>query len=116
MKDLEPSKARILPGQSDLFAPTVEPRKLARLNHPESSLLAAESIAAKLPDLRKRALALVIRFPGRTSRGLADIAGDRDIRTIGRRLGELEKANLIRRGPLKKCDVTGRLCSTWFAV
>jgi len=113
VKPFEASKAKVMPGQRDLFAPTPEPRKLARVEHPPTSLLAAKSIAAQLPDLRRRALALVIRFPGRTSRALADIAQDRDIRTIGRRLGELERAHLVKRGPVQKCPITGRLCSTW---
>ena len=92
-------------------------RPLARSTDPETSHIAAEEITeeGQLVGLRRRAYELVRDNPGRIARELSAIAGDHDARTINRRLGEIERMGLIYRGAEKRCEVTGRLCATWWA-
>jgi len=90
---------------------------LARKTDPGTSWAAAKSLEpAELAGLRRRAVALVTKYPGRIARELSELAGDGDPRTLNRRLGEVERMGLVRRGQARRCAVTGKLCATWWPV
>ena len=74
---------------------------------------AAEAIYNTLAEKRKRALFFVEFHPGKTANELSNIAGDRDPRTIGRRLNELEKIGLIHRAGKRPCSTTGKTTYIW---
>lgn len=96
--------------QDDLF----DPKRLARSSDHWTSKRAAEEIVPELSSLRREVLRLVKEYPGSIARELTDIAGHRDERKVGRRLSELERMDLVRRGEERRCAVTGRQCSTWW--
>ena len=87
---------------------------LVRHGHPDTSREAAETFAPKQRQSQMRALGYVSENPGSTANELAKVAGDRDIRKIGRRLPELERFGLVRRGEPRPCKVTNRNASTWY--
>jgi hypothetical protein len=89
---------------------------LARKTDPGTSWAAAREIQPDLSGLRRRAAALVTKYPGRIARELSELAGDGDPRTLNRRLGEVERTGLVRRGVARRCAVTGKLCATWWPV
>jgi len=95
---------------------TPDPKSLVRRGHPGPSGEAAKEMLAKLPETRKRALEAVRKWPNRTVKELADLAGDDDNRRIGRRLGELEKTGLVKRCPARVCTKSGRRAATWVAA
>ena len=65
-------------------------------------------------------LDLVRRFPGRSSAELAkkSITGPKrlDRWQVARRTADLESADLIRSGDLRKCSLTGKKCKTFYPV
>ena len=86
----------------------------ARRTDPEPSHVAARDLVASGELGRQQALALdlVRRRPGLTSHELAD--GNVTLRYMAaRRLPELSRKGLVRRGPARRCRVTGRLATTW---
>ena len=87
---------------------------LTRQGHPETSKKGADFIRSKLADLHERVGRIVHDYPGMTASELAMTVSDRDPRTIGRRLPELARAGLIRRGEARRCSVTGRPATTWW--
>jgi predicted transcriptional regulator len=89
---------------------------LSRAADPETSHLAADEIAQSLSRRQQTALAVVIRWPGRTVSELSELNDCRDPRTIGRRLPELERQGLVRREDARECRITGRLAHTWRAT
>lgn len=91
-----------------------DPRRLARGSDPEESKAAAESVVAELRGQRARVVLLVKAHPGSIARELSGLAGDSDPRTLNRRLGEAEEAGAIRRGDARRCEITGRMCATWW--
>jgi len=93
-----------------------DPKTLARRTDPVESKQAAAQIVPELEGLRRRTYQMVKLYPGRIARELSELAGDTDFRIIGRRLGEVEKLGLIRRGESRACKHTGRRCATWWAV
>ena len=95
----------------DLFSP----ERLARRTDHENSKAAAREIQGDLKGLRARALALVEAHPGKTARQLSALAGDAELRTVGRRLGELNKLKLVKRGESVRCGTTNRMVATWWA-
>ena len=89
---------------------------LSRKDHPETSAEAAAYIAPKRREKQLRAFGFVIENPGKTANELARISQDRDTRTIGRRLPELEKKGLVIRGGPRRCEITGRKATIWYPV
>lgn len=59
-------------------------------------------------------LTLVRRYPNHTSNELSRYGVDRY--AIARRLPELEAAGLIERGHPRRCEVSGKLATTWAAT
>lgn len=92
-----------------------ESTTLARRTDPETSKAAARQLTLfELRDLRKWAADCVRKSPGLTQRELGDQYCPSDLRKIGRRLAECEKKGLVRRGPARKCSITGRSAETWY--
>lgn len=60
-------------------------------------------------------LALVRKYPGRTSLELASLS-KLDRHVIARRLPELETAGYISRGEIRKCTAGNRSAMTWYGV
>ena len=102
--------------QFDLFCSVNPAKALARRTDPETSKQAAQEILRSIRGMRKRAVDAVARWPGRTASELSDLLGDRDVRKVGRRLGECSRKNLIRRGRARACKVTGCHAATWYPI
>lgn len=90
---------------------------LFRRNDPATSREAGEHMieSGKLAEAQSRVLEMVRRAPGLTSLMLAEVAGEWDPRVINRRLPELERLGLVRRGEAKR-QGTGRRAVTWWPV
>ncbi len=97
-------------------------RVRARKTDPESSHQAARDLVAvrhgspqassELGRQQSLTLDLVRRGPGQTSHELAD--GNTVLRyQIARRLPELARRGMVKRGEARACRVTGRLATTW---
>lgn len=86
----------------------------ARRNDPATSHQAETEINDSGLRGRQQRLvcALVRRYPGRTSRELARVAGI-DRYMVARRLPEIEPV-FVRKGEPKRCEVGGRAASTWW--
>lgn len=89
---------------------------LARASHPESSHMAAKSILPHLSSLEDWAAKCVTETPGKTRRELAELHCPDDGNMIGRRLDGCVKKGRLRRGPLRKCSVSGEVVQTWWPV
>ncbi len=89
----------------------------ARAGDPATShLAAAEHIATgRRADRQRHVLSAVRALPGGTSAELAQVFG-LDRHAVARRLPELERRALIRRGDARRCDATGRAALTWWPV
>ena len=88
---------------------------ISRRSDPASSKLAEVRVTATSRATQQRACLNQARArPGSTSAEIAkDLGIDRHI--PARRLPELLRiANGVRRGPLAKCTVSGRMAVTWF--
>lgn len=88
---------------------------ISRRSDPASSKLAESHVTATSRAAQQRACLNQARArPGSTSAEIAKALGiDRHI--PARRLPELLRiANGVRRGPLAKCTVSGRMAVTWF--
>lgn len=89
-------------------------RRMARTSHPETSRLAAKTIAAHVHGLAKAAAELVKQHPGMTGAELDRIAGCEVKRTISKRLADAaDKHKLVKRGPKRVCTVSGNEAITW---
>lgn len=97
---------------------------IAHAADPQSSHEAAEKHTASGKRARHAeiVLALVKKFPGQTALELWDDATVeqqdelKEYQEIRRRLTDLEKANLIRQGPTRRCSVRFTPMLTWEAV
>lgn len=89
---------------------------LARASHPQTSADAAESIVGTLAAAIAFAVRCVRETPGRTRRELAAIHCPEDEGRVGKRLDGACKMGLLRRGEPRRCDVTGRMATTWYPV
>lgn len=87
---------------------------LFRSTDPDTSRLAAESIAPKLPCLRDWTAECVRQTPHKTQRELGAIHCPEDLRKIGRRLNECVRLELVRLGVPRKCTVTGKMAQTYY--
>ena len=90
-------------------------RGLARRSDPETSKLAAEGVVLDGTVQRSKALALnaVRDHPGQTARELAERIG---VRSIHRRLTELDRDGVVSRCESRRCAITGRKAATWRPV
>lgn len=95
-----------------------EAKALRRNTDPEPSHLAAEEIVSsgRLGELQSWVLGLVEDYPGKTGSELAVAACVGESYTIKRRLGELDKKGLIRRGEVRQCGVSARQAATWWPI
>ena len=92
-------------------------RALARRSDPATSHGGASAAVCVLGETQQRALTAVRAHPNRTAGELNVAVGlDPDSRRIGRRLNELERAGVVRRGPARTCTVTGHAAHVWLAV
>lgn len=87
----------------------------ARNSDPITSHLAAEENVvsgrnAAQQDLTAKA---VERYPGLTSLELSKRSRI-DRYTLARRLSECEESGTVKRGPTKRCSVSGRTAVTWW--
>lgn len=90
---------------------------VAHAGDPVTSVLAAdahERCGAREGNLRAVREG-VARWPGRTSRELAGLLG-MDRHEAARRLPDLEKAGLVRKGEARRCRDGGTMAVTWFRV
>lgn len=110
------AKEGLTPEEMESRVNAPEGLPLSRAADPETSHEAADKIATDLPKLQNLALAKVWRWPGRTVSELAELADARDPRSIGRRLPELERKGLVRRGDARKCGVTRVNAATWWPI
>ena len=95
----------------------VPPAPIARRTDPASSRLAAEEVTrtGRRAAQCEAVLALVRKHPRRTSLELSRLS-KLDRYAVSRRLPELERRGLIRRGVTRDCTVNGRPMLTWEAV
>lgn len=89
---------------------------LARRTDPETSHVSAqEAIGLGLvAEAAAGALRGVREHPGATARELEE-AAQVPRSTFGRRLSELDPSH-VRRGPARRCRVTGRPAATWWPI
>lgn len=94
-----------------------DPRLLRRNTDPSTSDLGAHTLSPEvLKGEMHRVWRLVRDHPGKTGTELADIAHDRDIRRVGRRLSDLKRMGwAVGRSP-RPCTVTKKECLTWWAL
>ena len=88
---------------------------VSRRTDPVSSSLAEIEVSRRARGEQQRAvLFAVIENPGCTSMELS-VACGLDRYQVARRLPELEKVGLVRKGPIGMCQVSGRKAVTWCA-
>lgn len=87
----------------------------ARTTDPVSSHLAADDHTAS--GKRGRHIGIVIdavrRHPGKTSAELAPICG-LERHEVARRTSDAERCGAIRKGQIRRCDISGRSAVTWW--
>lgn len=88
----------------------------ARATDPQTSHMAASDAirSGRMAEQHATVLAAVRSQPGRTA-----LEHDRSHgwdRIAGRRLSELERYGLVRKGPVRRCEAGGRPSVTWWAV
>ena len=96
--------------------PATDARPLARASDPATSHAAAREIAGHVGALQEWAARCVRLAPGLTQRELGARFCPEDLRKIGRRLAECARLGMLRRGPARKCTITGRMAETWWPV
>lgn len=85
----------------------------ARRSDPITSKLAAHGVRRKAEAQQQMVLRAVRERPGHTSLELVEWTG-LDRHTIARRLPEIEKRGLIRRGSVRECRCGHRPALTWY--
>lgn len=108
-------------GQAFLFDMPAEPKARdvhAALTHrrdPETSRQAAERLreSGKLGAQQRAVLEALRQCDGATHAELGDFMGLHWL-TPARRLPELERAGLVRKGEPRICTVKGSRCTTWW--
>ncbi len=103
---------------AQLTLPLPAPR--SRNSDPESSSLAADSVAGSQQQSECRAILEALRtgYAPRTYRELHRIVKHRipEPAEVNRRLDDLRKAGLVRTCERRACRVSGRLAQTWEAI
>ena len=89
-----------------------------RATDPETSWKAEDGINKDGTRDRqaRQVLALVRAAPGKTSAEIGQISMAVDRYIAARRLPELEKLHLVRRGEARRCSTTGRQAMTWWPL
>ena len=88
---------------------------ISRKTDPVSSSLAEMEVSIfARGEQQKIVLAAVTDHPGCTSMELSVVCG-LDRYQVARRLPELERVRLVRKGPIRVCQVGGRKAVTWCA-
>ena len=89
----------------------------ARATDPNASHDAAEHMTATGRRAYQQTVsaAAVLRHPGLTSNELSKRA-KLDRYMLARRLPECETGGAVKRGPERRCSVSGRLACTWWPV
>lgn len=92
-------------------------KPLARRDDPESSKESAQRLveSGQLKGQKQAVYLALRRFPGSTSAELAKRA-DLTRHLTGRRLPDLERAGLVRRGDLRPCSCGKGRAVTWWPV
>ena len=87
----------------------------SRRTDPQTSFLAEKELndTGSRSLQARQVLEVLMRNEGRTSRELAWI-GEMDRYLVARRLPDLEKVGLARKGPARRCDQSGRKSVTWW--
>ncbi len=91
----------------------------SRRTDPDTSRIAADQAerSGLIGRQQHEVLALVRSHPGRTSAELGQLLGGQDARFIvARRLPELERLGVVRRGDKRVCHAHGTMAGTWFAT
>ncbi len=111
------------PDRAAFYAsPIPLPSALSRASDPATSHQAEQHLreSGKLAQQQKDVLWYVKQYPGNTAREYqAENEGMRSSPPEGvfrRRLVELERAGLVRRGEPRKCRCGGRQAATWWPV
>lgn len=81
-----------------------------------TSILSYQELKETLGERQRSVLDLIERFPCRTDRELAKIAGVADPNMIRPRRTELTRRGLVRESGRRRCDVSGKLAATWRVV
>lgn len=99
-----------------MVIPPVPP--LWRTTDPETSKEAGRHMVSsgRLKKAQGDALRWVREHPGRTATELAHAVGVFDPRVLNRRLPELERLGLVKRGEPRPCRVTSRRAAVWWAA
>jgi len=87
-------------------------KALSRRTDPATSKAAAVAVLPRIGDLQAKVLEVVRANPGRTRNELAAVMGWHPSE-VSKRLPELERVGLVRRGAERDCNVTGRSCAVW---
>lgn len=87
---------------------------IARKHDPETSKSAAEAVTASgKRDAQAQAVLLILRdHPGSTSAEIGNLVFDRYV--AARRLPELERLGMVRKGEPRACSTTGKSATTWW--
>lgn len=105
--------------QLDLFA-EYRAGKLARRTDPETSTTAAVALvnSGRLRGQMGDCYDLVCKYPGRTSAELAALSefGIQSRFILARRLPDLQRAGLVRKGGKRICRQHGTEAVTWFST
>lgn len=109
MNDLRPFDASGEP------KPENEREPLSHQGDPQTSIEAARDFAqsGKCETHRQMCLEAVRRCPGGTHSEIATVTA-LDWLQVARRLPELERAGLVRKGEPRTCAVKGSKCCTWW--
>jgi hypothetical protein len=107
--------------QTDLFSVFDDcERTRARSSDPDTSVEAAHELVSsgRLNSQCRAVLDALRRLDGSTSAELGQTIdlGENSRHVAGRRLPDLERRGLVRRGDPRKCRATGRRALTWWVV
>ena len=88
---------------------------LARWTDPVTSRWSATEMkeSGAVGQMQRLALHLIKSNPGRTAKELEQIRSLHDGQ-VRKRLAEMERKHMIRRGEPRRCKVTGRRATTWW--
>ncbi len=92
-------------------------KRLARRSDPDTSHAAAQRVtrSGSRADHLTRVVEAVRSHPGKTSAELAQITG-LERHEAARRTSDGEREGFLRKGPSRKCSVSGRAAVCWWAA